>query len=632
MALEELDQLEAPAAAGLSNKLRAGAPPIAALSIALLITLAILPSSLNLPQSQPSTVLEYAPIPPEDDSPPPFSGGGLSSLGLAGSSSLTSGAVKPPTPPLTKRKLPPIQQQKRCVKGRQTEDPNSPPCQSFFDGENFGNTWQGVTGDEITVLYYMAAGRILDQGAGTVQDTPAAGTYCDAEILDCDGDGETDPGEANGSDGQHGWMRIVNAFGRYFNARFQTYGRYAHFWVYWTVADSAASRRGDAADNWERLKPFAVLLNLWHGGFVNEYMVAMAHRNVTVFGAFTPEPRSFFQQYAPKIWGFWPDVENWADAFVGYLCNKVAGSKVNNAGGGMAGQDRVYGLLSTRDPAYQNFQYMADLVEAGAAQCPTPIKFVMEKDFRRAGYWFNNQDGGEDRTEALDNMSQFQTAGVNTIIWPGGAETNHSAAAGKLRYFPEWIVAGEGDMDGRGFAGEQDEEAWAFAWVHSYQLREDNREASPGYQAYKEADPDGADIAWALTMYRDVFMFFSAVQVSGPRLTPSNVDAGFHAIQRRESSSPYTAACWFHPGDYSCVKDGHEAWWDGDGTTSNNSQGCYRMVREGTRYAADKWATARGAGIDAPGYTAAHGTGSSTPEPCNSYNGTGVAFQPAPDV
>ena len=46
-------------------------PPLLALAVALLIALTVLPSSLNLPQSNPTETLEYAPVPPEDSENPP---------------------------------------------------------------------------------------------------------------------------------------------------------------------------------------------------------------------------------------------------------------------------------------------------------------------------------------------------------------------------------------------------------------------------------------------------------------------------------------------------------------------------------------------------------------------------------
>src|SRR5688572_2735878 len=62
-------------------------PPVLLLGVALVLCLAVLPSALTLPQSTPSTTLEYAPVPPGDSNQVP-PGGNLSSLGLASSGTL----------------------------------------------------------------------------------------------------------------------------------------------------------------------------------------------------------------------------------------------------------------------------------------------------------------------------------------------------------------------------------------------------------------------------------------------------------------------------------------------------------------------------------------------------------------
>src|SRR5437763_1340917 len=76
-----------------------GYPPLLLLALAIVTVVLVLPSSLNLPQSNPSTVLEFAPVPPQDKNPPPVTGN-LSSLGLGSSRTLAQGAtIKPPKPP-----------------------------------------------------------------------------------------------------------------------------------------------------------------------------------------------------------------------------------------------------------------------------------------------------------------------------------------------------------------------------------------------------------------------------------------------------------------------------------------------------------------------------------------------------
>ena len=68
-------------------------PPLLSVAIALVIAIAVLPSALNLPQSNPSTTLEFAPVPPEDDAPPPPPGSNLGELGLGSTSGLEQGGA-----------------------------------------------------------------------------------------------------------------------------------------------------------------------------------------------------------------------------------------------------------------------------------------------------------------------------------------------------------------------------------------------------------------------------------------------------------------------------------------------------------------------------------------------------------
>src|SRR2546427_7521610 len=117
-------------------------PPLVALVVALFLAIAVLPSALNLPQTSPSTTLEYAPVPPADqDNAPP--GGNLSSLGLASSGTLGAGIAGGDAAALNIGRAAGAGKNpstKRCVgkPPRQTEDPMAPPCVAFFSGDNGG--------------------------------------------------------------------------------------------------------------------------------------------------------------------------------------------------------------------------------------------------------------------------------------------------------------------------------------------------------------------------------------------------------------------------------------------------------------------------------------------------------------
>lgn len=131
-------------------------PPLLALGIAALLVLAVLPNSLHLPQTTPTTTLEYAPVPAEDDDdvPPSQNQAALglgSSSGVQGVGAGSGGAAADPLAPggdSLEASLAPVEGRKasatnkRCVGNppRQTEDPLSPPCVAFFQGDNFGAT------------------------------------------------------------------------------------------------------------------------------------------------------------------------------------------------------------------------------------------------------------------------------------------------------------------------------------------------------------------------------------------------------------------------------------------------------------------------------------------------------------
>ena len=79
--------------------------------------------------------------------------------------------------------------------------------------------------------------------------------------------------------------------------------------------------------------------------------------------------------------------------------------------------------------------------------------------------------------------------------------------------------------------------------------------------------------------------------MAGPRLGPTSVDKGYHAIPKIPSTNPKVPACFYDPGDYTCVKDAVVMWWDPQGKPpgSTSQNGCWRMYEGGKRYLAGTW-------------------------------------------
>src|SRR5581483_2448933 len=208
-------------------------PPLLSVFVALLIALVVMPSALNLPQTNPTQTLEYAPVPPDNKEPPPPNGN-LSTLGLGQSSSVNApGALGGNNTPAT---LPPIGKgaapsNKHCVGNppRQTEDPVSPPCVAYFQGDNYGSTYQGVTKDEVRLLVYVD-GNITDIEGSKGEEPRPQQEYFDL----------FQPPDPKGEQ-----VRVtgLRAWQRYFNDRFQTYGRIVHFFVYFSGRDTSPESR-----------------------------------------------------------------------------------------------------------------------------------------------------------------------------------------------------------------------------------------------------------------------------------------------------------------------------------------------------------------------------------------------------
>lgn len=565
-----------------------GVPPLVMTATVVSVLALILPSALRVPPQDPTPVLEFAPVPPQDDAPQ-SNEGNVSSLSLGSSSTLSE------TIEGTKDKVEGEGEKllvNDCIRHpdgilRQTEDPQSPPCVPYFDADNGGETWRGVTGDEIRVVLYM------DRGGYASEPAPAEGIY---DLDDVPSNACPKEVGSRADECAQVMMRMARALVTYFNTRFETYNRRVHLFVHWTSKSSVQGRRADAVEQLDTVAPFAAIDLALFGGNNEEYVDALASRGVLVFSSvISTHVAEFYQRNAPFAWGFWPDIEHWAKSYSTYVCTKVNGGTAIHARPPQGERDlhgihnapRKYGFFYTTDAGQPGLIHFRRLVKKQLAACG--IQPAAEGSFPQSRFIINNNDPGTDQQAAVAN---FIDKGVTTVLYLGGVEGKFSTHAHARKYYPEIVLAGDLFNDNTSNARFQQQDVWRNAWAVSYQVREDRQEERFGYRAAKEGDPnlDEDAAGFAAEFYRDFFMLFQAIQVPGPELTPTKVDQGFHAIPARHSENPYIAACFFDPGDYSCVKDAMEIWWDPEGRRPNSNQpGCWRMVEGGQRYLAGTW-------------------------------------------
>jgi hypothetical protein len=488
---------------------------------------------------------------------------------------------------------------------RQTEDPLSPPCVPDFNcADNGGATYQGVTDQEIKVLYYFDSG-ITDVNTSKGAEPRPQNKYVD--LLQ-----QPEPDE-------HVYARILRGWQAYFNDRYQTYCRFVHFYVYFgsDVDGGPETKRADAADNYSTVKPFAVISDSIANN--DAYLEAMTKRGVLNFGSFIGRSTDFFTAFPKLIWGYSPPLELQAKAYVDYVCKNIKPYPVTFGGPAYMGKPRKYGLVYTTDPHQGSFRDLKDLVEEGVGACG--IEIADSVTFPEGCLAANNSTGagGAAASYAREGIARFQGEDITTILWPGCVESKLSNEAANSQYFPEWITIGDGSMDGFGPSNYQNDQVWQHSMTISYQVKEVDAEQAACFVAYKDADPQAPprDIRGrACTLYKNLRQLFIGIQAAGPRLGPSSIDRGFHAIPKIPSSDPTIPACFYDEGDYSCVKDMVPMYWDPNATPPNGTEpGCFRMPEGGRRYLVGQYPDGEATSF----WDRAN-------DPCNGFGGTTVTL------
>lgn len=558
-------------------------PPLGGLVLTIVVAAFVLPSSLNVPQTNPTTTPEIAPVPEgEEDVAAPQ--GGLSSLGIAGGGGGAGSTTT--TLPLLERGSGRTPTGKRCVGDppRQTEDPLSPPCVAYFEGDNGGATYKGVTAEEIRVLWHIGANEFGTSGTSRGNEA------------------EPPPGVYDVHDEQYDSLsfRLLRLAERYFNDRYQLYGRKVHFFLHvGLIFPAPEERRREAVEGLEA-DPFIVVDQA--PGSTEEYVSAFADDGRLVFVESGGQELSvgleeaFYQRNPGRIWSFGPSLEQRAASMVDYACTAVANSPVSFTGvESDMGKPRRIALVGLHDDvAYPNYTQYTNLVLAGLRRCGAD---VVVPDGRSTQHCWTERFSPCPE-EAVQEMARYQQAGATTVVFTDNFDKNMLNGAETIGWAPEIVALGDGYgettgsmQDAQGTAPNAVEHVRA---VTSNTLSPRDPADRPCYRAAKSADPAAPDqdvrLFWCI-MYPTLRTVFVGLQVAGPKLTPQAMDRGFHAIPPTRSTDPQTPACYFDPGDYSCTKDVTLMRWDPTGRTPGDGtpQGCWRMTGGGARYLRGTW-------------------------------------------
>lgn len=519
-------------------------PAMGFLLVAALLA-SLLPSALRLPLSGPTTAAELAPVPGQSDAPGDLSALGASSTGGLGSGSGILGSDadggpagnEPDTSLPNDRKNP---GNKKCVEGRQTEDPLSPTCVPFFKGDNGGATAPGVTKDQIRVVIFTCSGNGL-------------------KLIDF-----SDESTWEGVD-----YGVVAAYVRYFNERYQIYDRKVR--VFQTAAtesgcNTAEENTAQVRNVHETLTPFFALSPF-----------QKMHVEAARLGIMTEVPpllRRDYTPYAPYVVSAEHDFDSEAVNAAAAVCARLAGGTARFAGDPtMHDKRRKFGILFTRgnDPTNVGARMMHEGINR---TCPEKAGEVV------AGY-------GSD-TDPNTVVTQLRLAEVTTVI----ALTSfpYFAQADAQKWYPEWVRLGDhvghnantiSGMPGAslrtGVMGLMPVRRWGLP------------QTQPHRAALAEGGCEGTCVP-NLDRYDEFNLVFTGIQAAGPRLSPATWDRGIRSLPARQSRDPFAPSAYFSPGNHSFMKDYAFAWFDVGGVPPGGSRpGCWRLPQDGLRYRLEDW-------------------------------------------
>ena len=548
-------------------------PPVVAMGSALVLIFLVFPNPLRVPNNDPTASAEYAPVPGRQESAENANFGetGLASSGGIGAGGegfgfLSGSPPGKPPPQFRPRQL-------DCVGSppRQTEDELSPPCVAFFDGDNGDETWEGVTRDEILIVYYN------DFGVEGDMTTPYRAS--DENGL------QTDYYYANHT-------RTVKAQLRYFSKRFQTYGRRVRMIAVPSgggLATRPNQRQGEAIIVANQYKPFAVTILIENA---QDFAPLMADYEVPSFGWNEDVPLGEYRKSAPYFWSFMPDQATETKWSASFICRKLWANKDGDNGEGRArfttdptleGRQRKFGLI------YQGGQERrrGPFLEQLALQLQAELREQCGLEVKMQPYVGNGN--------AATTMQQFKGEGITTVICyctPQQTELHVPAlqnAATSLNYFPEWFWDHASAMDRalwqRNYGSPEHQ-----GFGTSFLWRQNAFKQSYAYKAYLSEEPNSIpNLRFNFEIYHVFLNVFSGIQAAGPKLTPETIKKGMFTFGYQNPDYAYVPTGGygdFGPSPYTFVHTAMGWWWDPTGTPPGGraGEGCIRVMYDGKRY------------------------------------------------
>lgn len=443
---------------------------------------------------------------------------------------------------------------RRCIGDppRQTEDPQSPPCVPYFEGDNGGETWRGVTAREIRVAWPKSWSAQTDA--------------------------------------------LMNAMVSYFNTRYEFYGRKIRLIpVQPSATADPAALQADAVKVDTEADPFASLAYSQETNLGNQYPYydELARRKIMSFSMranFAPPGQ--MDKWAPYQWSLVPEYPTFARRLAEFLCKSLNGRTADYAGGSQLGKQRAFGLV------YETMSHDAPLNID-----PEIMKRALSST---CGATFSAVQQSDGTASSIPNVvlaMKSATPQVTTIVClcdGSQAVPTYMRTATAQDYYPEWMSTNYVYLDNlfltaTYYPAEQRRHFFGLSFDNRFNPQAD----MPFRWALNEAGGDagsGYDVNYFT--YLNLLQLATGIQLAGPNLTPHTFEQGmFNATFPNPGclGAPHYQACVdYGPGDHVQQDDALLTWWaEGETWQGENTAGtgtfCY--VNRGTRYRAGEFPT-----------------------------------------
>ena len=547
------------------------------LAIGLLIILVLIPLALKVEQAPPPTIAEFAPqVRQQVKEPPRDQAANVGQLGGSGGGAGQLGALPSPTPPtgaaVGASPTPPNRRFHRCVGNppRQIEDPQSPPCVPYWEGNNGGPTAKGVTGSTITVVFIKnVAYRQTSNQSG-------------------------DP-------------RIVSDLVSFFNDRFEFYGRKIVV-QYYDQASGPAGPEAQVTQEDQQFQPFAHWSNNpSDGSSVYSNDAFARHRIITTSGQFADIPAQSQQhmaEQAPYQWMYIPSYDQVERNLGEVWCKEFKDRPPRWAGSDVTTAFNVRHLQ-----VYVESQANPDNPSAGTTRLDTQ-PLVAALGGCGATARISTAPGGDPQKWQAEAVQARQN-GITTVACLCQQPIEQTYAFGGFTsqgYHPEWINTDVTSLDLDSFAQSGAGQAPSDQYPYVLGLGSYNKSLGlpdmPWWWAVKEVDPTYAysDIEVWNWGYWALLLIASGIQQAGPHLTPQTFEQG---LQQTRFPNPgadgppyYQARVGFGPGNHSMIDTFAPIWFDPNAASyayntegGQQSTGAFCYVNRGVRFALGEWPT-----------------------------------------